>query len=94
MHYDRAETVSYQTWRDPAIFADLRIKHLHQGALIGKVTKINFTRTEDENQVVVTIRVVKEKAHLIRTDSLAEVIAPTLIGSQPATFRPKHGGRR
>jgi phospholipid/cholesterol/gamma-HCH transport system substrate-binding protein len=73
--------------------------NLRQGSLvkmfnteIGKVSEINFTRTEDENQVVVTIRVLTEKAKLIRTDSVAEVIAPTLIGSEYIEISPGTSG--
>ncbi|MCX5889768.1 MAG: MlaD family protein [Deltaproteobacteria bacterium] len=73
--------------------------NLRQGSLvkmfnteIGKVTSIDFKRKEDENQVEVTIRVVTEKAGLIRTDSVAEVIAPTLIGSEYIEISPGSSG--
>ncbi|MCL4502195.1 MAG: MlaD family protein, partial [Deltaproteobacteria bacterium] len=73
--------------------------NLRQGSLvkmfnteIGKVTNIEFKRKEDENQVEITIRVLKEKAKLIRTDSVAEVIAPTLIGSEYIEISPGSSG--
>ncbi len=73
--------------------------NLHQGSLvkmfnteIGKVTNIEFKQKENENQVEVTIRVVKEKAKLIRTDSVAEVVAPTLIGSEYIEISPGSSG--
>lgn len=73
--------------------------NLRQGSLvkmfnteIGKVTNIEFRRKEDENQVEITIRVLKEKAKLIRTDSVAEVIAPTLIGSEYIEISPGSSG--
>lgn len=73
--------------------------NLRQGSLvkmfnteIGKVSEINFTRTEDENQVIVTVRVLTEKAALIRTDSVAEVIAPTLIGNEYIEISPGSAG--
>ncbi len=73
--------------------------NLRQGSLvkmfnteIGKVTNIDFKRKEDENQVEVTIRVLTEKARLIRTDSVAEVIAPTLIGSEYIEIAPGSSG--
>lgn len=73
--------------------------NLRQGSMvkmfnteIGKVTNIDFKRKEDENQVEVTIRVLTEKAGLIRTDSVAEVIAPTLIGSEYIEIAPGSSG--
>lgn len=73
--------------------------NLRQGSLvkmfnteIGKVTDIEFRQKEDQNQVEVTIRVLKEKAGLIRTDSVAEVIAPTLIGSEYIEISPGSSG--
>lgn len=73
--------------------------NLRQGSLvkmfnteIGKVTNLEFRQKEDENQVEVTIRVLKEKADLIRTDSVAQVIAPTLIGSEYIEISPGLAG--
>ena len=73
--------------------------HLRQGSPvmmfdteIGKVTNIDLKKKEDENQVEVTISVLKEKADLIRTDSIAEVISPTLIGSEYIEISPGSSG--
>ena len=73
--------------------------NLRQGSLvkmfnteIGKVTYIDFKPMEDENRVEVTISVLKEKAGLIRTDSIAEVISPTLVGSEYIEISPGSSG--
>lgn len=73
--------------------------NLRQGSLvkmfnteIGKVTYIDFKPMEDESRVEVTISVLKEKAGLIRTDSVAEVISPTLVGSEYIEISPGSSG--
>lgn len=69
--------------------------HLRQGSLvmmfdteIGKVTNISFKRQGDKDQVEFTINVLKEKSDLIRTDSVAEVISPHLVGREYIEISP------
>ena len=69
--------------------------NLRQGSLvkmfnteIGKVAKMRISRVMDENQVEITIKVMVDYADLIRQDSLAEVVSPTLIGSEYVEISP------
>lgn len=69
--------------------------NLHQGSLvkmfnteIGKVALLNITQTTERPQVEVTIKVNQEYANLIRQDSVAEVVSPTLIGSEYVEISP------
>ncbi|MEW6386783.1 MAG: MlaD family protein [Thermodesulfobacteriota bacterium] len=73
--------------------------NLRQGSLvkmfnteIGKVTKMRISRVMDENQVEITIKVLAEYADLIRQDSVAEVVSPTLIGSEYVEISPGSSG--
>jgi phospholipid/cholesterol/gamma-HCH transport system substrate-binding protein len=69
--------------------------NLHQGSLvkmfnaeIGKVSNMGITQTLGRPQVLVTIKVSKEYADLIRQDSVADVVSPTLIGSEYLDISP------
>jgi len=69
--------------------------NLHQGSLvkmfnteIGKVALLNITQATERPQVEVTIKVNAEYANLIRQDSVAEVVSPTLIGSEYVEISP------
>lgn len=69
--------------------------NLHQGSLvkmfnaeIGKVALLSITQTTERPQVEVTIKVNQEYANLIRQDSVAEVVSPTLIGSEYVEISP------
>jgi phospholipid/cholesterol/gamma-HCH transport system substrate-binding protein len=69
--------------------------NLHQGSLvkmfnaeIGKVSDMHITETGGEPQVQVTIKVNKESAKFIRQDSVAEVVSPTIIGSEYLEINP------
>jgi phospholipid/cholesterol/gamma-HCH transport system substrate-binding protein len=73
--------------------------NLHQGSLvkmfnaeIGKVSNLGITKTLGEPQVEVTVKVYKEYADLIRQDSVAEVVSPTLIGSEYLDISPGSSG--
>jgi phospholipid/cholesterol/gamma-HCH transport system substrate-binding protein len=73
--------------------------NLHQGSLvkmfnteIGKVSAMGITQTLGQPQVEVTIKVSKEYANLIRQDSVAEVVSPTLIGSEYLEISPGSSG--
>jgi phospholipid/cholesterol/gamma-HCH transport system substrate-binding protein len=73
--------------------------NLHQGSLvkmfnaeIGKVSNMGITTTMGRPQVEVTIKVSKEYANLIRQDSVAEVVSPTLIGSEYLEISPGSSG--
>ena len=69
--------------------------NLHQGSLvkmfnteIGKVSELRITETGGQPQVQVTVKVYKEYAKLIRLDSVAEVVSPTIIGSEYLEISP------
>jgi phospholipid/cholesterol/gamma-HCH transport system substrate-binding protein len=73
--------------------------NLHQGSLvkmfnteIGKVALLSITQTTDRPQVEVTVKVNEEYANLIRQDSVAEVVSPTLIGSEYVEISPGSSG--
>jgi len=73
--------------------------NLRQGSLvkmfnteIGKVTAMRVSRVMDENQVEITIKVLAEYGDLIRQDSIAEVVSPTLIGSEYVEISPGSSG--
>jgi phospholipid/cholesterol/gamma-HCH transport system substrate-binding protein len=73
--------------------------NLHQGSLvkmfnaeIGKVAMLGITQTTGHPQVEVTIKVNAEYANLIRQDSVAEVVSPTLIGSEYVDISPGTSG--
>ena len=73
--------------------------NLHQGSLvkmfnaeIGKVATLSITQTGAHPQVEVTIKVNQEYANLIRQDSVAEVVSPTLIGSEYVEITPGTSG--
>jgi len=73
--------------------------NLHQGSLvkmfnteIGKVALLSITQTTERPQVEVTIKVNEEYANLIRQDSVAEVVSPTLIGSEYVEISPGSSG--
>ncbi len=73
--------------------------NLHQGSLvkmfnaeIGKVSNLGITQTLGQPQVEVTVKVYREYAHLIRQDSVAEVVSPTLIGSEYLEIGPGSSG--
>ena len=75
--------------------------NLRQGSLvkmfnteIGKVYKMRIVREEGENQVEVTIKVLTEYADLIRKDSIAEVVSPTIIGSEYLEISAGSPGQR
>jgi len=69
--------------------------NLRQGSLvkmfnaeIGKVALLGITQTMGRPQVEVTLKVNEEYANLIRQDSVAEVVSPTLIGSEYVEISP------
>jgi phospholipid/cholesterol/gamma-HCH transport system substrate-binding protein len=73
--------------------------NLHQGSLvkmfnaeIGKVALMGITQTMGRPQVEVTLKVNEEYANLIRQDSVAEVVSPTLIGSEYVEISPGSSG--
>jgi phospholipid/cholesterol/gamma-HCH transport system substrate-binding protein len=73
--------------------------NLRQGSLvkmfnaeIGKVSDMRIEKKEAQPQVEVTIKVNKEYADLIRQDSVAEVVSPTLIGSEYLEISPGSSG--
>ena len=73
--------------------------NLHQGSLvkmfnaeIGKVVAMGITQTMGYPQVEVTLKVNEEYANLIRQDSVAEVVRPTLIGSEYVEISPGTSG--
>ncbi|MEJ2670988.1 MAG: MlaD family protein [Deltaproteobacteria bacterium] len=73
--------------------------NLHPGSLvkmfnaeIGKVSNMHITETGGLAQVQVTIKVNKEYAKLIRQDSVAEVVSPTIIGSEYLEISPGSPG--
>jgi phospholipid/cholesterol/gamma-HCH transport system substrate-binding protein len=73
--------------------------NLHQGSLvkmfnteIGKVALLSITQTTERPQVEVAIKVNEEYANLIRQDSVAEVVSPTLIGSEYVEISPGTSG--
>jgi phospholipid/cholesterol/gamma-HCH transport system substrate-binding protein len=73
--------------------------NLHQGSLvkmfnaeIGKVALLSITQTTERPQVEVTVKVNQEYANLIRQDSVAEVVSPTLIGSEYVEISPGTSG--
>jgi len=73
--------------------------NLHQGSLvkmfnaeIGKVANMGITQIMGQPQVKVTIKVNKEYADLIRQDSVAEVVSPTIIGSEYIEISPGSSG--
>jgi phospholipid/cholesterol/gamma-HCH transport system substrate-binding protein len=73
--------------------------NLHQGSLvkmfnaeIGKVSNMRIIQTMGQPQVEVTVKVSKEYANLIRQDSVAEVVSPTLIGSEYLEISPGSSG--
>ena len=73
--------------------------NLHQGSLVkmfntevGKVALLSITQTTERPQVEVIIKVNQEYANLIRQDSVAEVVSPTLIGSEYVEISPGSSG--
>jgi phospholipid/cholesterol/gamma-HCH transport system substrate-binding protein len=69
--------------------------NLHPGSLvkmfnaeIGKVSAMHITESGGQPQVQVTIKVYKEYGRLIRQDSVAEVVSPTIIGSEYLEISP------
>jgi phospholipid/cholesterol/gamma-HCH transport system substrate-binding protein len=73
--------------------------NLHQGSLvkmfnaeIGKVSMLAITQTTGQPQVEVTLKINEEYANLIRQDSVAEVVSPTLIGSEYVEISPGTSG--
>ncbi len=69
--------------------------NLHPGSLvkmfnaeIGKVSDMRITETGGQPQVQVTVKVYKEYAKLVRQDSVAEVVSPTIIGSEYLEISP------
>jgi phospholipid/cholesterol/gamma-HCH transport system substrate-binding protein len=73
--------------------------NLRQGSLvkmfnaeIGKVAVLGITQTMGHPQVEVTLKVNEEYANLIRQDSVAEVVSPTLIGSEYVAISPGSSG--
>ena len=69
--------------------------NLHQGSLVkmfnaevGKVAVLGITQTMGYPQVEVTLKINQEYANLIRQDSVAEVVSPTLIGSEYVEISP------
>lgn len=69
--------------------------NLHPGSLvkmfnaeIGKVSDMHITTTAGLPQVQVTVKVYKEYANLVRQDSVAEVVSPTIIGSEYLEISP------
>jgi phospholipid/cholesterol/gamma-HCH transport system substrate-binding protein len=73
--------------------------NLHQGSLVkmfnaevGKVAMLGITQTSGQPQVEVTLKVNQEYANLIRQDSVAEVVSPTLIGSEYVEISPGTSG--
>jgi phospholipid/cholesterol/gamma-HCH transport system substrate-binding protein len=73
--------------------------NLRQGSLvkmfnaeIGKVSNLGITQTMGHPQVEVTIKISKEYADLVRQDSVAEVVSPTLIGSEYLEISPGSSG--
>jgi len=73
--------------------------NLHQGSLvkmfnaeIGKVSNLGIIQTMGQPQVEVTLKINEEYANLIRQDSVAEVVSPTLIGSEYVDISPGSSG--
>lgn len=73
--------------------------NLHQGSLvkmfnaeIGKVAVLGIIQPMGQPQVEVTVKVNEEYANLIRQDSVAEVVSPTLIGSEYVEISPGSSG--
>ena len=73
--------------------------NLRQGSLVkmfnaevGKVAVLSITQTMGYPQVEVTLKVNEEYANLIRQDSVAEVVSPTLIGSEYVAISPGSSG--
>jgi phospholipid/cholesterol/gamma-HCH transport system substrate-binding protein len=73
--------------------------NLHQGSLvkmfnaeIGKVAVLAIIQTMGQPQVEVTLKINAEYANLIRQDSVAEVVSPTLIGSEYVEISPGTSG--
>lgn len=73
--------------------------NLHPGSLvkmfnaeIGKVADMRITTTGGEPQVQVKIKVYTEYANLVRQDSVAEVVSPTIIGSEYLEISPGSTG--
>jgi phospholipid/cholesterol/gamma-HCH transport system substrate-binding protein len=73
--------------------------NLHQGSLVkmfnaevGKVAVLAITQTMGHPQVEVTLKINREYADLIRQDSVAEVVSPTLIGSEFVDISPGSSG--
>jgi phospholipid/cholesterol/gamma-HCH transport system substrate-binding protein len=73
--------------------------NLHPGSLvkmfnaeIGKVSDMHITTTGGLPQVEVTVKVSKEYVNLVRQDSVAEVVSPTIIGSEYLEISPGSSG--
>jgi phospholipid/cholesterol/gamma-HCH transport system substrate-binding protein len=73
--------------------------NLRQGSLvkmfnaeIGKVVVLGIVQPMGKPQVEVTLKVNEEYANLIRQDSVAEVVSPTLIGSEYVEISPGSSG--
>jgi phospholipid/cholesterol/gamma-HCH transport system substrate-binding protein len=73
--------------------------NLHPGSLvkmfnaeIGKVYAMHITTTGGMPQVEITVKVYREYVNLIRQDSVAEVVSPTIIGSEYVEISPGSSG--
>jgi phospholipid/cholesterol/gamma-HCH transport system substrate-binding protein len=73
--------------------------NLHPGSLvkmfnaeIGKVSDMRITTSGGLPQVQVNIKVYTEYTNLIRQDSVAEVVSPTIIGSEYVEISPGSSG--
>jgi len=83
--------LSYHTYR-------INLKqgyNLHQGSLvkmfnteIGKVTRVRIIREKGEPAVEVTVKILTDYADLICRNSFAEVVTPTLFGSEYIDISP------
>jgi phospholipid/cholesterol/gamma-HCH transport system substrate-binding protein len=69
--------------------------NLHPGSLVkmfnaevGKVSAMGITQTGGQPQVEVTVKIDKKYSKLVRQDSVAEVVSPTIIGSEYLEISP------
>lgn len=75
--------------------------NLHPGSLVkifntevGKVTKMSITREKDGTATVkVSIKILTEYIDFIRTDCAAEVVSPTLFGSEYLEITPSYSNK-
>jgi len=73
--------------------------NIHQGSLvkmlnteIGKVSNVRIIRMEGKPTVEASVRILTEHADLIRRNSTAEVVTPTLFGSEYLEVSPGSPG--